>query len=188
MRDPLGESRRRDGDEGFLKQQRGLELGPTAAPVPDGAIDILGIEIDRAGGRGDRDLDQGMGGLEGRQVRDQPMRGEGGDGADAQSGPAVAQRLHGGLDPLQRVAHGGQHGFPVLGQHRTAAPHLDEGNAEQRFEVGDAVRERRPRNAEFTGGGRQRAFARERLEGLQAADRRQAWDGQSVGRRQCSGW
>jgi len=80
-----------------------------------------------------------MSGPEFRKPRQEPMRCEGCDRADAQLRSPAADRLDGSLDPTKGIADHQKEGIGVVGWDDAASNLPDERYAELMLKVGDPV-------------------------------------------------
>ena len=111
--------------------------------MANGAVEILDLQIDDTPRRRERQSDVGMQGPELRQPRQQPVRRQGGDRADAQLSASAPDRFDRGLDAVEGVAHRRDESAAIIGQRDVAALLLDEGDAELALEICDPMRQGR---------------------------------------------
>jgi hypothetical protein len=99
----------------IVEQQGCGDVLPGAKAMANGAVDILGRQIDRARRGRNRKADPGMAALPIGQARDQPQRSKGCHSADPPL-PALSQQgRRRCLDAVERVTHRRQKRSRVLG-------------------------------------------------------------------------
>ncbi len=118
----------------------------------------------------------GIGVLERRHTRHQPLRRQRGRGADGQQPVAVraAQPCGRAAQILERAAHRGQVGLRLAGQfQRAVAPH-EQRDAELFLQPADQMADRGLGDVQLLRRAREAEVARGRLEGAQSVERGQA--------------
>ncbi len=120
--------------------------------MADRAVDIFTAEIDRPRGGENRHLDPRMPGLKFRHPRNQPVRGEGCDCREPDLSAVALERLYCVFDALERVAHVGEQPLAVFGEFESAPGLAHQCDPKALLQLGNPVRQRRPRHPQSIGG------------------------------------
>ena len=141
--------------------------------MPDRDVDFLANEIDMMHGRGDPQIDAGMGLGKPAEPVDQPFGGEIRRRADGQGTRVLA--LHDALgargDPVERVADHAEIFATGVGDDQPLALAIEKLDAERRFQRLDLMADGALGDAQLFGRAREAFAARRGLEGLERVER-----------------
>ena len=160
-------------------RQRRLEQQYRFGPVPgavaeaDREIEPLLGDVDPIVVGGQPQVDLGMRGFKGSELRQQPPQRKGADGADRQQCPAPpfveAGERRG--DPIESIAQHRQQRLALVGQGQPARQPMEERRGKPFLQRLDLMAERGRRHAQFDRGLGEAQMPRRRLEGAQAVKR-----------------
>ena len=163
-----------DGDNVLREQQ----IGPKACPerracLPHRKVDPVRVKAGNPLGRGEAEINAGMGTGQVRQTRDEPFGGEGRRDADRCPRGGATQRIR-RLGKLRKGARDSRMvGAPFLGEGQTPRMPQEQAQAEMVFQSAHLLGNGALRHAQIIGGGAEIQVPARGREGAEAVQRRQ---------------